>query len=116
MAEYNEEKAKKRREAIEIALIVSVRRELALQGIDSKIKVSELKTDDVGDIYINIGFEYNDVHSRHENYYLWINDDEIGGWLDPIHLMGVIMADIIDDIRVLNEMTSVVTRRWITTR
>lgn len=105
MAKYSDKKATKSRNTISDALNIFARRELALQGIDSKIKVSELKADEDGDIYMHIDFDYCGVHDRHENYYIWrINDEEIGGWIDPIYIMGIIMADIIEDLRVLNEM------------
>lgn len=83
MREYNEEKAKKIRNKIDLVLD----RYFHNEGMQ-RIIVSDLKTDADGDIYIQIYITYRERELFVGTYYIWM--DCTGGWRDTTYLMAAI--------------------------
>ncbi len=91
MYEYDEDKAREIRDAIESALI-----EYIEDGNLEQLVVSDLKTDEDGDVYIRVDIKYCKEDSKVGEYYIW--NCYRGGWCDPIDLMARVMRDTLKDM------------------
>lgn len=98
MAKYSDKKAKKIRDAIYETLNASVRLELTEDYKVVVVRVSYIALDLNDNAYIIVEIDYaNTVFSYKHYVYM------LGEWIEPIKIMGEIMAQIIRDTRYIRE-------------
>lgn len=97
MYEYDEKKAQRIKDDIEYTLNRFIRDDFV-----DRLLVTDLITDDEGDVFIHIELTYrgNDIHMG--EYYIWMSCTS-SGWTDPLWTMAEIMTTALKGMNRIND-------------